>query len=78
MTTAIYALVIVALVLLDVRLALWVWCAWRDHRSELEASSLIPRLVEAHKLIRQMTERLKELEQIAVKVQRQLWDRGDN
>lgn len=78
MTLAIQILLASALLLLNVRLAQWVVLAWLDYRDERRASDLMPRLIEAHKLVRDMTKRLKELETLAARIARHLWGRGDN
>lgn len=39
-------LAIFALVLLDLRLVLWLWNAWRTHRMELRDNALVGRVIE--------------------------------
>ncbi|MDY3555327.1 hypothetical protein R5W24_004469 [Gemmata sp. JC717] len=78
MLYALWLLGITAGLLVNVRLAQWVWAAARDARDEHRAADLLPRLMAAHRLIRDQGARLKELEAKAEQVQRHLWGATKN
>lgn len=73
MTIVVLVLLAAGLLLLDVRLALWVWGAWRDDRDARRDAALMPHLAAAHEQLRAQHARLKELEATAARVQRHLW-----
>ncbi|AWM38192.1 hypothetical protein GobsT_36950 [Gemmata obscuriglobus] len=81
MNTLLVAVLVLAIAggaLIDVRLALWVWAAWSDHRAERRASDLVPHLERAHRQLRDQNKRLRELEAQAAQVQQHLWGTNQN
>lgn len=75
MTLAIQVLLVLALLLLNVRIAQWVVLALLDHRAERRASDLMPHLIAAHRELRRFRPQLERLKRIAARIQRRLWGR---
>lgn len=78
LTVAVLALVAAALVLLNVRIVMWLWCSWVDHRAEQRAADLVPHLIAAHKELRRFRPQIERLKRVADQIQRKLWGRETN
>ena len=78
MQVLVLALAALALIALIVLLATWTVRVWCDGRDECRARDLERNLVRAIAQLREQGMRLAPLEELAARIQRQLWGRNRN